>query len=99
MRRSAKIDDNHGEIVRALREAGCTVQSLAAMGKGVPDLLVGVRGFNLLMEIKDGDKPKSAQKLTKDEFEWHAKWRGSVLIIYSVDQAIKIINRIRDKRG
>jgi hypothetical protein len=43
----------------ALRSAGATVQSLAGVGKGVPDLLVGFKGQTLLFEVKDGFKPPS----------------------------------------
>jgi hypothetical protein len=31
------------------------------VGRGVPDLLVGWRGTNLLLEVKDGNKPQSAR--------------------------------------
>jgi hypothetical protein len=41
MRRAAKIDANQPQIVEALRKAGATVHSLAAVGNGIPDLLVG----------------------------------------------------------
>jgi Holliday junction resolvase len=54
MRRAAKIDANQEQIVSALRAAGATVQSLAAIGNGCPDLLVGFNRKTLLMEIKDG---------------------------------------------
>ena len=50
MRFNAKVDLNQTEIVQALRQAGATVQSLAAVGKGVPDLLVCFRNKLYLME-------------------------------------------------
>lgn len=40
MRRAAKVDATQAAIVQALRDAGCKVLSLAAMGKGAADLLV-----------------------------------------------------------
>jgi hypothetical protein len=40
-RRAAKVDISQPGIVKALRDAGCTVVSLAPLGNGVPDLLVG----------------------------------------------------------
>lgn len=43
MRRAARTDANQTAIVEALRKCGASVQSLAAVGKGVPDLLVGLR--------------------------------------------------------
>jgi hypothetical protein len=85
------VDDNQGEIVSALRKVGARVQSLAAVGGGVPDLLVGFRGNIYLMEVKDGAKPPSAQKLTEAQERWHWEWRGMVHIVRSIDDAIAII--------
>ncbi len=92
MRRAAKIDANQTEIVKALHQVGASVQSLASTGKGCPDLLVGFRGVNWLLEIKDGQKVKSARRLTPDQIEWHESWRGRVYIVESVDQAISLLN-------
>ena len=96
MRRAAKIDSNHNEVVDALRKAGASVQSLAAIGKGVPDLLVSIRGVNLLMEIKDGSKPKSAQKLTEDQLKWHGAWQGPVCVVDGPEAALRIIGVINE---
>ncbi|WP_312056865.1 hypothetical protein [Acinetobacter courvalinii] len=93
MRRAAKIDANQTEIVKALRQVGASVQSLASTGKGCPDLLVGFRGVNWLLEIKDGQKVKSARKLTPDQVEWHESWCGQVHVIENIDQAIKLISK------
>lgn len=95
MRRAARVDDNQAEIVKALRAIGCTVQSLAAIGKGCPDILVGFSGQNFTFEIKDGSKVPSARKLTSDEQKWHTDWRGQVAIIESVDDALAFIQQIR----
>jgi hypothetical protein len=95
MRRAAKIDANHAEIVAALRKIGCKVQSLAAVGAGVPDLLV-MRGFRLyLVEIKDGNKPPSARKLTPEQAKWHQEWAGAPLVVVtSVEEAIEAMRAI-----
>ena len=89
--RAAKVDANQGEIVEALRQAGCTVQLLHMVGKGCPDLLVGTRGINVLIECKDGSKPPSARKLTADQLEWHDAWRGQVTVVCSVDEALSVV--------
>lgn len=85
--RACKIDSNQPAIVKRLREMGATVQILSAVGKGCPDLLVGFRNRNLLMEVKDGDAPKSQQKLTSDQVKWHGEWRGQVIVVNTVGQA------------
>ena len=91
MRRAAKVDDNHSQIVAALRNAGMTVQSIAAVGKGCPDLLVGWRGLNVLLEVKDGEKVPSKQRLTADEQNWHETWGGYVAVVTSVDEAVDAV--------
>ena len=91
MRRAAKVDDNQAEIVAALRKIGATVQPIHQIGKGCPDLLVGWRGMNTLLELKDGNKAPSARKLTQDEVDWHANWRGQVAVVSTVEQAIEAV--------
>lgn len=89
--RAAKVDANQAEIVHALRCIGCSVQVLSTVGKGVPDLLVGFNGMNVLMEIKDGKKPPSDRKLTADQIVWHDEWRGQVNVVESVDRALAVV--------
>lgn len=93
MRRAAKVDANQPAIVEALRAVGCTVQPLHAVGKGCPDLLVGLPGTrsNLLLEVKDGSKPPSARKLTPDQAVWHDAWRGQVAVVSSVKEALEAV--------
>lgn len=92
MRRAAKVDRNQAEIVAALRKAGATVQSLAAVGDGVPDLLVGIRGVTLLVEVKDGNRPPSERRLTPDQLEWHGAWRGGALcVVTDVEGALRTL--------
>lgn len=92
MRRAAKVDANQAEIVAALRKVGATVQSLAATGSGVPDLLVGFRGNTFLIEVKDGRLPPSARELTPDQIEWHVEWRGGACtVVNSVGEALAFI--------
>lgn len=93
MRRAARIDDNQPAIVAALRALGCFVQSLAALGGGVPDLLVLFRGAIYLMEVKDGSKELRKQRLTPEEAAWHAAATqyAPVHVVHSIDEAIAIV--------
>ena len=91
MRRAARVDENQSDIVKALRKAGYSVAITSGLGEGFPDLLVGARGKNYLLEIKDGSKPPSAQKLTADQVKWHRIWSGHVAVIDSVESALKEI--------
>lgn len=83
-----RTDHNQAEIVSALRQAGASVSSLASLGHGIPDVLVGFRGRNYLIEIKSGDR---APKLTDSETQWIKGWQGQVGVITSVRDALAII--------
>lgn len=101
MRRAAKVDVNQAEIVAALRDVGATVTSLATVGKGCPDLVVGFRGRNYLLEVKPPGGVRgglSRQTLTEAEREWHRTWRGHRAIVTSIDQALYAIGAAR-KQG
>lgn len=88
-----RIDDNQKQIVKDLRKIGATVQSIASIGNGCPDILVGYRGKNFVFEIKDGNKSLSQTKLTFLEKKWHDEWNGKVHTIYSANDAILILNQ------
>ena len=84
---------NQALIVQALRDVGASVQSLAAVGKGCPDLLVGYGGENFLIEIKNPNVPIKDRDLTPDQEKWHANWVGIINIIETPEQALKLIGR------
>lgn len=92
--RMAKADANQPKVVAAMRALGASVQHLHAVGQGCPDLLCAIAGVNFLVEVKDGDKVPSAQKLTPDQVTWHSKWHAPVYIINSVPAAIELVQKI-----
>jgi hypothetical protein len=87
MRTAAKTDGNHGQIVKALRDfPGIAVLSLAALGKGCPDLLVAFRGVTCLLEVKQpGKKPNAGQ------IKFIADWPGLVYVVSSGDEAVRVV--------
>lgn len=93
--RVKRVDDNQGEIVKALRAAGAVVTSIHTVGKGVSDLLVSFRQRWLVIEVKDGNKPPSARKLTPDEAEWIGKQKAPVYVVTSPEQAITVLETVR----
>ena len=86
MRRFARIDANQTAVITALRKLGCSVQSLASVGDGCPDILVGWRGRNFLMEVKDGEKAPSDRKLTAAEAHFLATWKGGPAVVVESEQ-------------
>lgn len=88
----ARIDTNHKEIVKALRDAGATVVSLASMKHGCPDIMVGYNGETILMEIKRDSKAK----FTPDQLDFMGKWKGGAISrVDSVDAAIRTLGITR----
>lgn len=85
-RRAAKVDANHGEIVDGLRAMGVSVQSLAAVGNGCPDLLCGFRTVNVLLEVKTGN-----EKLNAVQKPWHREWKGTAHVVWSLADAIQVM--------
>ena len=91
MRRAAKVDANHGEVISALRRAGCTVHDTSRLGGGFPDCIVSTpAGTLLLVEIKDGAKPPSARQLTPAEAEFSRLWGGHYVVAESAEQALAL---------
>ena len=87
-RTAARIDINQPQIVYELRQLGYSVACIHQLGHGLPDILVGSRGVNLLFQIK---QPGMEDQLTPDEKEWHASWNGQVHVIACAEDALDII--------
>lgn len=97
VRTAARVDANQSVITKALRSAGAFVQPLHTIGDGCPDLLVAYKGKWALIELKDGSKPPSQRKLTKDEEQWHAKAsrHAPVFIAETAEDALIAIGAIK----
>jgi hypothetical protein len=86
--RQAKKDRNQTQIVEELRKMGFSVAITHRLGSGFPDIVVGDgrTSRNYLFEIKsDGGK------LTPDEDKFAAGWKAQWNIIYSTEDALKIM--------
>ena len=90
MRRAARVDANHVEVVEAFRKMGCSVLSLAALGKGVPDLLVAVQGITWLIEIKSG---KGKENLI--QLEWAENWKGARALVRDTQGVETVVKLMR----
>jgi hypothetical protein len=88
MRRAAKVDSNQDAVVDAYRGLGCTVTSLAGLGRGVPDLLVGYRGKLSLVEVKT---PKGKLRPMQEEFR--KLW--PVRVVRSVEDVMQHVEAMR----
>jgi hypothetical protein len=82
-----RVDSTQTQIVKELRRVGMDVQHLHGVGQGCPDILVGYRGKNILLEIKKDEKAK----LTPDQVIWHSVWKGQVAVVSNPQAAIKAV--------
>ena len=82
-------DANQSTIVADVRKVGATVQTLHEVGKGCPDILVGFRGKNFIIEIKT-----EYGRFNALQAEWHVTWRGRVDVARTSEEALKIIGAI-----
>lgn len=104
MHRRARVDANQTAIVDVLRRAGRSVAITSSLGHGFPDVVVGWRGtccdhdcsapehirgrLCLPVEIKDGELSPSRQRLTPDEAHFHATWRGPIMVVKTMAEAL-----------
>lgn len=86
---AARVDDNQGAIVAALRRCGADVRDLSRVGDGLPDLLVGWRGQNFLLEIKT---PRGELNTRQRNFQ--AGWRGQTATVRTISEALAAIGAI-----
>lgn len=70
---------------------GCTVADTSRAGEGFPDLVCGYRGKNYLLEVKDGRKKKSAQKLTPAQVVFHGDWKGQIATVKNLEEALEVV--------
>ena len=92
MRRNAKVDANHPEIVAAFRKLGASVLSLANLGRGVPDLLIAWCGVTMLVEVK---APKG--KETEDQLRFFEDWQGQIFIVRDTEGVLTVVRLLKDQ--
>lgn len=81
--------------MRGLRSVpGCSVADTSALGDGFGDIVIGFRGVNFIIEIKDGAKSPSRRKLTKAETDFHQTWTGQIAVAESLDDCLRVIGVI-----
>jgi hypothetical protein len=92
-RRAARVDANHAAVVATLQSCGWIVVDCSRTGDGFPDLLVARAGQLLLVEVKDGAKPPSRQRLTAAEAQLHRRLALGgvrVRVVASVAEAVAL---------
>ena len=90
-----RTDSNHKEIIDCCRKIpSISVFSTHMVGKGFPDIVIGYKGLNYLVEIKDGKKSKSQKKLTDDEISFHELWKGQIIVAENINDIMRMLKII-----
>ncbi|MCH7882718.1 MAG: hypothetical protein IIB69_14370 [Proteobacteria bacterium] len=87
-----RTDHNQNEIIKAFLALGCDVFDLSSVGNGLCDLVVGLVGINLLVEIKS-----EKGKLTPAQTEFFKTWKGQKIIITTQAEAIQLVAATRKR--
>ena len=88
-RRAAKVDANQPEIVKAFRRLGWYVLIISQL-KNCCDIIVSKNGRTIAIEIKDGSKTPSQQKLSEGEIKFKNEWQGEYMIVNCVEDILTL---------
>jgi len=87
MKKHGRKDVNQKQLETVFKAYGFTTYDTSSLGDGFPDFIAGKDSNNYLIEVKDGSKPPSKQRLTPMEERFHRTWRGNVHVLNSEEQA------------
>ena len=86
-----RTDSNQTEIIKTLRQLGCSVFDSSRIAGGFPDLVVGRNQITCLVEIKSDAKAK----FTSSQEMFMMNWKGSAVVrINDVDGAIRLVKML-----
>jgi hypothetical protein len=86
MRYDSRIDGTQVEIVECARKFGASVLPLFRLGQGAPDILVGYRSQNIMVEIKtENGKLNERQEKFRDE------WKGQYAVVHNTHEMLSLL--------
>lgn len=97
MIKRGRKDGNHNELKRVFENMGCSVLDLYNAGiPGCPDIIVGVAGKTLPVEIKNPDTRYGRAGLNSSQTAFQQEWRGGPLyVVSSADEVVALVNNAR----
>lgn len=95
--RRGRKDNNHNQIKAVFEQMGCSVADLYNAGvPGFPDIVLGVSGKNVLVEIKNPDTSYGRAGLNSNQTAFNSEWRGGkVRTVTTPGEAVELANEIR----
>lgn len=95
MRRAARVDGNHKEIVAALTPIVGSLINTSGLGRGFPDLVIGHCGTTLCMEVKNPATQYGRKGLNERQASWRDNWHGGpYAVVDSVEAAIRAVRAL-----
>lgn len=90
-------DKNHDLICDTFRMLGCTVADMATCGvDGFPDIVVGLLGWDVQVEIKNPDTAYGRAGLTEAQARYARDWAGRrPVMVRTVDEAVALVQNWR----
>lgn len=85
-----RSDNNQEQVVSDLRAIGASVKVVSQYGIGF-DLLVGYRGANYILEVKQAGHKEA---LTANEWTMQENWRGSYMVVDSAEDFLQQIDAV-----
>lgn len=95
--RRGKKDANHDALKAVFQQLGCSVADLYNAGlPGFPDIVVGVMGKNVLVEIKNPDTAYGRAGLNSNQTAFDRDWRGAKPYVVSTElEVAALVNNLR----
>lgn len=91
MRTKGKVDNNQAHFVKLLRNIGASVAITSGLGGGFPDLVVGYKGKNIMIEVK-----MKNGKMTEDQIIFRSKWRGQYVVVRDIEDLALVLELPQD---
>lgn len=85
-------DANHHLIARTYEKLGCSVVDVSALRGGIGDLLVGMRRFSWLVEVKN---PQRRWTFTPAEEEFRRLWRGRYRVVATLEDVLADVRDVQ----
>ncbi len=77
--RFSRSDGNAKEIDDWMISRGASVWKTDAVGGGWPDRVYGIRGVNVMVELKN---PGGKNKISKEQVDRALNWRGAAIHVW-----------------
>ena len=91
-RYGSKTDQNQSALLACIRMIpNISICDLSDTGSGCPDVMLGLSGRNILIEIKRPDCAPSRSKLNDKQEKWHGEWKGQVAVVRTLDDVLEVL--------